>query len=893
MSQSIGWYASQYITRFNWELVPLPPMQKFPTADNWGENTLKDSQQAVDFYNANPKNGMGLVLGKSKMCSLDIDCEESFQALLAEFGLPAEDLDQYPCIQGRGRRITFRVPEGVDLPYCKLNWPTEGDPKKKYTVVEFRASGDGKQRQDCLPPTIHPDTGKPYTWLVQPPKEGDWPTPPDWVIAIWTAWDKFKPQFVEACPWGPKPVDLPAPAPKPASTNGGSDVIQQYMQANPLSGQLTRYGYKQKGRRWLSPHSGTGIPGVHILPDRERCYIFHASDPLCSEDRNGQPVNSFDLFCEFDHSGDVRAAVKAAAEELGIKSVRKQAPPPLPVSPVPVAVVAPDPAPVVEPAAPIAPAIASTTVEVLDHEFQSLGYNGNYIYVLPRRSEQVTKLSYGSLTKSALLQIASLEWWGGFFPKKEGVDWESAINSVLRWCEGKGIYDNRNERGRGAWYDGGRPVLHLGTSLIIDGEQRAISDHKSKFIYTKQAPLENAFDSVPATDEQATALAEIFKTLNWSKKEHGMLALGWVVLAPVCGAMTWRPHLWLTAQRGAGKSWAQSVIMKPVVGEETLIYCQGGTTEAGIRQALKHDARPIMFDEAESEDASAARRMQSVLELARQSSSDTGAEIVKGTANGDGMSFNVRSMFMLGSINVGLRQAADESRFSVVSLTRPSREKGEAERFAVFEKHVEATLTPTFCQSIRSRTYHAIPSIRKNAKIMAQAVAEELGSQRMGDQIGTLLAGAYSLQSTGLLTMNEAKAYIDGMDFNDATEAEEVSDELNCINAILQRMIRIEYHATGGINKSIGELIDSIHAGAQNMQEEHESLSRHGIRVEGDYLWIANTHSELSKTLRDTPWGSGHRRMLLRIEGAKAGEKTAKFAGSASRFVSIPIESIV
>mgnify|MGYP003632128644 FL=1 len=886
MSQPISWYASQYITRFGWELVPLPAGQKFPTADKWGENTLKESAQAVAHYTANPTNGMGLVLGKSNMCSLDIDCEDSFQAMLAEFGLPAEDLDQYPCIQGRGRRITFRVPDGVVLPYCKLNWPVEGDPKKKYTVVEFRASGDGKQRQDCLPPTIHPDTGKPYTWLVQPPKTGEWPTPPDWILAIWTAWDKFKPQFVESCPWGPKPVYTPAPT-KPAnqgtSTGGGADVIKQYMQANPLSGQLTRYGYKQKGRRWLSPHSGTGIPGVHILPDGERCYIFHASDPLCSEDRNGQPVNSFDLFCEFDHGGDLPKAVKAAADELGIKSARQQAPPPMPSAP---AVVAP-----VE-AAPVPVTRAPAQTETLDHEFQCLGYNGNYIYVLPRRSEQVTRLSYGSLTKSALLQIASLEWWASFFPKKENVDWELAMNSVLRWCEGKGIYDNRNERGRGAWYDGGRPVLHLGTSLIIDGEQRAISDHKSRFIYTKQAPLENAFDSVPANDTQAHALADIFKRLNWSKKEHGLLALGWVVLAPVCGAMSWRPHLWLTAQRGAGKSWVQSYVMKPVIGEETLIYCQGGTTEAGIRQAIKHDARPVMFDEAESEDASAARRMQSVLELARQSSSDTGAEIVKGTANGEGMSFNVRSMFMLGSINVGLRQAADESRFSVVSLARPSREPGEAERFAGFEKHVLSTLSDEFCASIRSRTYHAIPSIRKNAKIMGQAVAEELGSQRMGDQIGTLLAGAYSLETTGLLTIQGAKAYIKGMDFNDAAEAEEVSDEHNCINAILQRQIRVEYSGFGSGSKSIGELVDSVHADINTNQEEYEALARHGVRVEGNYLWIANTHTELSRTLRDTAWGAGHRRMLLRLTGAGVGERAVKFAGSLSRYVSIPIGSI-
>ena len=884
-ARNVEWYAQQYTNRFNWELVPINPGQKFPTAKDWGENTIKTPEQASAFYSKHPDWGVGLVLGKSKMCSIDIDCEDSFQALLAEFGLPAEDLDQYPCIKGRGRRITFRVPDGVDLKYCKLNWPTEGDHKKKYTVVELRVSGEGQQRQDVLPPTIHPDTGKPYEWLVQPPKQGDWPTVPDWVLSFWTAWDKFKPQFIDACPWGPKPEPVahkPKPTPSADYDNQGVNVIEEFIKAHDLFSMLRNYGYSKKGNRWLSPHSGTGIPGVHILPDGDRCYIHHASDPLCSADTN-QPVNCFDLFCYYEHNNDVSKAVKAAAELLGIKSKRQSPPPPMPKQEAPAS----------EPEPEQAKPEQSQQNDQPATEFLCLGYNANSIYVLPRRSEQVTRLAYGSLTKSALLQIASLEWWGAFFPKKEGVDWELAMNALLRWCEAKGIYDPRNERGRGAWYDSGHPVLHLGGSLIVDGKQKRINEHESKYIYTKQATLENAFNATPADDKEAAKLGAIFKQVNWIKPEHGLLALGWSVLAPVCGALNWRPHLWLTAQRGAGKSWFQSYIMKPVVGEESLIYCQGGTTEAGIRQALKRDARPVMFDEAESEDASAARRMQSVLELARQSSSDTGAEIVKGTANGDGMSFNVRSMFLLGSINVGLKQAADESRFSVVALARPDKGKAEAERFAQFERDVIATMTPSFCASIRARTYHGIPVIRRNAKVLAQAVAEMLGSQRMGDQVGTLLAGAFSLERMEEYTLDEARAMVAGLDFNEATEAEEVSDETNCLNVILQRQVRVDLDGIGSVTRSLGELVDVAagqgEIGSLSRAEAGDTLSRHGLRVLDDRLCVANTHAELAKTLRDTPWSSGHRRMLLRVDGAETGQKAMKFAGSASRYVSIPI----
>lgn len=871
-------YAEQYIKRFGWHLVPIESGRKFPQSNDWGNNCLSTVEQAHEFYTNNPNHNIGLALSPSRMCSLDIDDEAGFQLILEEYGLPIDALDDYPTIRGRGRRVMFRVPDGVELPYCKLNWPKQDDHKKMFTVLELRASCDGKQRQDVLPPSIHPDTGKPYEWLVQPPKTGQWPTPPDWLLAIWQAWDDFKPQFADVCPWVEHRSAPQASQQRYTPPSEGVSVIDEFNKAHNIHESLERYGYTKKGKRYLSPSSGTGLAGVCVFDDN-RCFIHHASDPLSSAENN-QPVNPFDLYCYHDHNGDVSKAVKAAVDLLGLKREARPVPP-IPTQSEPVGL----------------PPEPSEAPQEPTHEFRCLGYNGSKLYVLPRRSEQVVALSAGSLSKPALLQIASLEWWEFAHPKqKGGCDWDAAMSTLIRNCESKGIYDSRMERGRGAWYDGGKPVLHLGSGLIVDGKHTAISGHHSDYIYTRQARMENLFDAKPATDEQAKEVIDIFSNLNWTRNEHGLLALGWCVLAPICGALKWRPHLWLTARRGAGKSWVQSYVMKPVVGEQTLIYCQGGTTEAGIRQSLKHDARPVMFDEAESEDAAAARRMQSVLELARQASSDTGAEIVKGTATGDGMTFNVRSMFMMGSINVALRQAADESRFSVVSLNRPPKDPNEAQRFADFERRVTSTLTDEFCASVRARMYHAIPVIRHNASAFAQAVAEALGSQRMGDQIGTLLAGAFAMNSVAKHTVEECRELIKGMDFSEAAEAESVSDENNCINEILQRQVRIELEVQGATTRSLGELVDIV---TQNktMQgiapaDANDVLARHGLRVENAHLWVANTHAELAKTLRDTPWSSGHRRLLLRIEGAHVGDKMAKFAGTTSRFVAIPLSSI-
>lgn len=315
---TIAKYAETYTSRYGWHLVPIEPLKKFPQSADWGNNALSEPAQALAYWQLHPDWNMGVALGPSGMCSLDIDDAEGFALILEEFGIPADALDAYPTIQGRGKRVMFRVPDGVHLPYCKVNWPRQDDPKKHYTIVELRAACDGSQKQDCVPPAIHPTTLKPYEWTVKPPKTlAEWPTPPDWLLAIWTAWDSFKPQLQQVCPWAAKPERKQLPQRTQQSAQGMPDVSGEYERANPIEQQLERYGYKRKGKRYLSPHSSTGLPGVHLL-DSARCWIHHASDPLCSEE-SGKPVSSYDLYCYYDHGGDYSKAFKSAAAELGIQ----------------------------------------------------------------------------------------------------------------------------------------------------------------------------------------------------------------------------------------------------------------------------------------------------------------------------------------------------------------------------------------------------------------------------------------------------------------------------------------------------------------------------------------------------------------------------------------------
>ena len=67
---------------------------------------------------------------------------------------------------------------------------------------------------------------------------------------------------------------------------------------------------------FLAPDSTSGIPGVHIF-ENGRCFPHHANCFL----NDGYSHDAFSVFCIFEHGGDVKAAVRAAAKILGIDHV--------------------------------------------------------------------------------------------------------------------------------------------------------------------------------------------------------------------------------------------------------------------------------------------------------------------------------------------------------------------------------------------------------------------------------------------------------------------------------------------------------------------------------------------------------------------------------------------
>jgi putative DNA primase/helicase len=306
----------------------------------------------------------------------------------------------------------------------------------------------------------------------------------------------------------------------------------------------------------------------------------------------------------------------------------------------------------------------------------------------------------------------------------------------------------------------------------------------------------------------------------------------------------------------------------------------------------------VIFDEADSETAKSSARIQNVLALMRQASSETGAAIYKGSALGDSVAYRTRSCFGFSSIGVGLQQHADQTRVSVLTLTLDNSidRSHIRERFRKIEAAQLEILTPEYVDRLHARTISLIPVIRRNAETFAVAGASVIGTRRLGDQLGALIAGAFSLTSRAEISLVAAEAWLREQDWTEETTVMEDKDEIACVRTIMQAVVSAaipDGRNVVRVDKSISELIE-LAADAKmdpliKQRDARDALIRVGIKVEASegVTKIANNHTGLKRILALTPWVSNWGRILRRIEGASAGPPE-RFAGPPDRVTVIP-----
>lgn len=554
----------------------------------------------------------------------------------------------------------------------------------------------------------------------------------------------------------------------------------------------------------------------------------------------------------------------------------------------------------VEPVAAAKPAAASIN-EFSDY-FDCLGTDGDAFFYKIHATGVVKRLSPGCHTSTYLVFLAPVEFWESIFPGgRSGVNWTAAASRLAQLQSTAGFYDESRIRSLGAWWDRGRSVLNLGDRLIVDGEEQPIQKPvpESRFIYRGGKPLNGSDGAIPLTDDEALKIALVAEQFLWESDASGPLLAGWATLAPICGVLDWRPHIWLTASAESGKSTVMNRFLAPLLGGMALnVY--GQSSEAGIRQTLDSKALAVIFDEAESNERKDKVRMQDVLTLARISSTESQAQMLKGSPDGKSTSYSIRSMFLLCSITTGLKQGADKTRFAQLTLRNPRSLGSERHRkWDELRTNLDEHITPEIGRRLQARTIALIPMIREATKVFVDAASSKFNSRRMGDQYGTLLTGSWSLRCSHVPSLDEALAFIDEIKgwkpYKDDSTG--TPDEQNCIEAILQHQIRVEGERSSGLFRTIGELIDlSIKPGLSGPADQitseiaNQHLGRIGIKVGDDKLFIHNNAAGIRKILADTPWSDCWPTVLRRLPEADK-EEPSRFFGhrGTHRSTSVPL----
>ena len=346
----------------------------------------------------------------------------------------------------------------------------------------------------------------------------------------------------------------------------------------------------------------------------------------------------------------------------------------------------------------------------------------------PRGAGQVVEFSLGELgRRGALLHLAPLEYWRQEFPRntREGVNWTRATDHLIQSSKAAGEYDHGRVRGKGCWREDGGFVLHLGDRLLPPEATEFVppldysgARHR---LYDVAVPINGPNLKNELSDAECRELVWLFREFGWEDEISGYLLAGWTVLAPFCGVLDQRPHVWITGARSGTAIWD---LVWPLIGDMGVMWLS--YSDLGV-VGRDHEGKALPFLlELDHPRWRARRKLREVLVSA--SSSD-----------------RIRSMACLGSTHEPNLWDRDRDYLSVLST-------GERPTGGRYSRRYDHALYPPstaeqWARRLMGRTFRWLRSGRldETIEVCQRAMLETLDSSAVGVQHGILIAGAHVL----------------------------------------------------------------------------------------------------------------------------------------------------
>lgn len=467
-----------------------------------------------------------------------------------------------------------------------------------------------------------------------------------------------------------------------------------------------------------------------------------------------------------------------------------------------------------------------------DCPIEPLGVVGDALILLDTVG-QVRELTkpYGKLVILNIFggQLDYLEWaWPRWGKDKavNGFDNDLLFAQLVKACKAKGVWESKDRlRGRGCWTDGGgNLVVHTGDRVYIKGRPLAPGEYEGK-VYPTRARIERPFKDIEDMPFDAVpVLRPALRTWNWARPDvDPHLLIGWLGGALLGGALPWRPMVYLTGDKGTGKSTLQDLI-KGLLG--SWLVQSIDATAAGIYQHLRADSLPVALDEFEGEEDN--RRKMAILKLARGAASGGGG--MRGGAEGHGTSFEVTCSFIFSSINNPPLRPQDLSRMALLRLQklRPGTERPP----------LDPTSLGVLGRCMLTQLMREWPRFHETFNAFAKEL-ERVGMDGRGQaQFGTLLACADMLEHEG---WNEERlrfaADLDGdlIPWGDLLKPEgmiEWEDQSENWRACLSHMLSVRVDAwRAGTRHTVGQVLQAYWDDKDDIVSCNTLLAQAGLRI--------------------------------------------------------------
>ncbi|MGL4397628.1 MAG: hypothetical protein ACRCS9_13895 [Hyphomicrobium sp.] len=448
---------------------------------------------------------------------------------------------------------------------------------------------------------------------------------------------------------------------------------------------------------------------------------------------------------------------------------------------------------------------------------------------------------------------------------------DEAVADLMTACAAKGPWTPADRvRGRGAWLGAKEDLIyHAGTSVRLYGKTHPTGEF-GRFVYPKRpVSLEPWPTAIDEEGNPAKLLLPLLRRWNWVRPEiDPVLLLGWIGAAMIGGALKWRPMVYMTGDRGTGKSTLQGIIKK-LFGDG--IISTANTTAAGIYQLVGQDSLPVAIDEMEG--SADNRQAMRILELARQASS--GGRGLRGGDRGVGSEFSIRSAFIFSSINAPPLLPQDLSRFALLRLDKidpslpPPTHVSEEELKLLGRELGNELLDEDLAmlgQMVLRRMIDGFPQLQGHLKAYKDELREAGHDQRGQDTFGILLACASVMVGTSFesLKLPMGENLSEWRELMKASGMSELEDATDNWRACLSYLLTSPVDAwRNGAKLTIGRVLVSLVEKEEGttFKEVREKLEQAGVGLvrnanglPGDWLAVPSAGPMLHKLFLGSRW---------------------------------------